>query len=147
MELDLGSFASIHRFASNWNRQWPQGSGHKGEGALRPLHVLVLNAGVICKTFESTSDGLEATFGVNYLGHFYLQQLLTGALMAVQGEPSRVISVTSNGHWLFHSRTVPLDAASVPRVAANFSMFGAYGEAKLANILHMRQLAVLQVCR
>ena len=51
IQLDLASFASIHRFASAFN--------DGGDEIPRPLHVLILNAGIISTTFSSTADGLE----------------------------------------------------------------------------------------
>ena len=38
----------------------------------RPLHLLILNAGVLNTTFKLTEDGYEEMFQVNYLSQAYL---------------------------------------------------------------------------
>lgn len=63
-----------------------------------PLHILVCNAGVYEPSFVMTEDKLEKHFAVNYLGHYYLTMLLTEVL--IKSEPSRVVMVTSESHWL-----------------------------------------------
>jgi NAD(P)-dependent dehydrogenase (short-subunit alcohol dehydrogenase family) len=45
---------------------------------------------------ETTSDGYERSFGVNYLGHFYLTNLLTEKLK--RSAPSRVINLVSDSY-------------------------------------------------
>lgn len=64
MELDLGSLASIRKFATNFKQ--------KG----LPLHILVNNAGIMFPPYGTTEDGFELQFGVNHLGHFALTNLL-----------------------------------------------------------------------
>lgn len=54
----------------------------------RPLHMLILNAGVFSLPYTVTEDGYEETFQVNYLGHFYLCQLLQEVLM--RSAPARI---------------------------------------------------------
>jgi len=41
-------------------------------------------------------DGYERSFGVNYLGHFYLTHLLADKLK--RGAPSRVINLISDSY-------------------------------------------------
>jgi NAD(P)-dependent dehydrogenase (short-subunit alcohol dehydrogenase family) len=38
----------------------------------KPLHILVLNAGIMAPPFARTADGFEAQFATNHLGHFAL---------------------------------------------------------------------------
>lgn len=45
-----------------------------------------------------TEDGLESTFQVNHLGHFYLVQLLEDVLR--RSSPARVVVVSSESHRL-----------------------------------------------
>lgn len=64
----------------------------------RPLHMLICNAAVFGAPWSLTEDGLESTFQVNHLGHFYLVQLLEGVLR--QSSPARVVVVSSESHRL-----------------------------------------------
>jgi NAD(P)-dependent dehydrogenase (short-subunit alcohol dehydrogenase family) len=53
-------------------------------------------AGVTVQERLETEDGFEMTFGVDYLGHFLLTNLLVDALHA--GAPARVVIVSGEGH-------------------------------------------------
>lgn len=68
----------------------------------RSLHVLVCNAAAFALPWSLTKDGLETTFQVNHLGHFYLVQLLQDVLC--HSAPARVVVVSSESHrWVqFH---------------------------------------------
>lgn len=61
-ELDLSSLASIRQFSEQTNEN---------------IYGLICNAGIwnMSQT-KYTRDGFEETFGVNYLGHFLLTNLL-----------------------------------------------------------------------
>ena len=60
------------------------------------LDVLVNNVGTYQKTRQLTIDGIEMTFGVNYLGPFLLTHLLLPLLK--KSVPSRVVTVASSAH-------------------------------------------------
>ena len=61
--------------------------------------MLVCNAGTFALPWGLTKDGLETTFQVNHLGHFYLVQLLQDVLC--RSSPARVIVVSSESHrWV-----------------------------------------------
>ncbi|XP_015171460.1 PREDICTED: retinol dehydrogenase 11-like [Polistes dominula] len=83
MELDLASFSSIREFAAEILKNFPK------------IHVLINNAGVYrpLRDRAFTEDGFEIHFGVNYLGHFLLTNLLIERLK--ESAPSRVVIVTS----------------------------------------------------
>lgn len=72
----------------------------------RSLHVLVCNAAAFALPWSLTKDGLETTFQVNHLGHFYLVQLLQDVLC--RSAPARVVVVSSESHrcvriwWFVH---------------------------------------------
>ena len=70
-QLDLASVASIRSFVDGLNG--------------REVSVLVNNAGIMCRDFTTTEDGLEMTVGVNYVGTW----LLTNWLLPNMGEPGR----------------------------------------------------------
>ncbi|HEY0302443.1 MAG TPA: SDR family NAD(P)-dependent oxidoreductase [Rhizomicrobium sp.] len=80
-ELDLASLANIRAFAA---------------GTEGPVDALVCNAGVQLARpgILRTKDGFEATFGVNFLGHF----LLTNLLLPRLARPGRVVFVASGTH-------------------------------------------------
>ncbi|XP_059171713.1 retinol dehydrogenase 13-like, partial [Physella acuta] len=59
------------------------------------LHILINNAAYMGPK-AATDDGFEKSFGVNYLGHFYLTHLLTEKLK--KNAPSRVINVVSDAY-------------------------------------------------
>ena len=58
--------------------------------------MLILNAGVFSLPYSVTEDGYEETFQVNYLGHFYLCQLLQDVL--VRSAPARITVLSSESH-------------------------------------------------
>ncbi len=97
------------------------------------MEVLANNAG---GTFEApratTIDGHEKTFQLNYLSSWYLTDLLTERLVENQ---ATVINTSSMAHWLmsrFKIDDLELTKGWTPERA--------YGNAKLAMILHARQL-------
>jgi NAD(P)-dependent dehydrogenase (short-subunit alcohol dehydrogenase family) len=96
------------------------------------VDVLVNNAGVMATPEERTADGFDLQLGTNHLGHFLLTALLAPALAA----GSRVVNVTSRGHFISgmhwddpHYRTRP------------YNKWEAYGQSKTANVLFTRGLA------
>lgn len=79
VQVDLADLASVRAAAE----QIPTG-----------VDVLVNNAGVMAlKTYTKTFDGFEAQFGVNFLAHFLLANLLLQQGKLERG--SRVVNVTS----------------------------------------------------
>jgi len=85
MELDLGCFTSIRRFAK------------EVEEKNLPINTLICNAAVqMNKTLSLSPDGYELTFAVNHLGHFLLTNLLLKRLLA--NSPARIVVVASGVH-------------------------------------------------
>jgi NAD(P)-dependent dehydrogenase (short-subunit alcohol dehydrogenase family) len=84
MGLDLGSTASVRRFA------------REIETRNVPLRALVCNAGLQLSERRLSEDGFELTFAVNHLGHFLLTNLLLGRLRA--HAPARIVVVASGVH-------------------------------------------------
>jgi len=56
--LDLGSLASVRRFAQDFGQKSPA------------LHILVNNAGIMAGPQAYTEDGVERQLAVNFLGHY-----------------------------------------------------------------------------
>jgi NAD(P)-dependent dehydrogenase (short-subunit alcohol dehydrogenase family) len=121
VSFDLGSMAAVR-------------AGAAAVAAKAPvLHVLLNNAGVYAAERVLTEDGIELTLAVCHVGHFLLTELLMPQLKA--GAPARVVNVSS----IAHTRgTIHLDDLSMART---FSGYGAYAQAKLANVMHARSLA------
>lgn len=123
MSLDLASFASIERFASEFLAHHPR------------LDVLILNAGLVLDHRSETEQGFETTFGVNHLGHFYLTSLLRERLE--ESAPARVVVVSSDFH---HTAPEGLDFDDLMH-RRKFRGWKVYARSKLANILFVRALA------
>jgi NAD(P)-dependent dehydrogenase (short-subunit alcohol dehydrogenase family) len=65
----------------------------------RPLHLLILNAGVLNPQFRLTEDGYEEMFQVNYLSQVYLTAALLPAMLTTETHrPVRVIAVSCESH-------------------------------------------------
>jgi len=91
------------------------------------LHVLINNAGILCRKRTITVDGLETQFAVNLLAPFMLIQSLHDVLEA--SAPARVINVTSKMH-----RQGKIDFDNL-QGEKKYDMFKAYNQAKLGLIM------------
>ncbi len=120
--LDLASFSSIRAFA------------RQILAAYERIDVLILNAGLVLQKRQETAEGIEATFGINHLGHFLLTELLLDRIRA--SAPARIVVVSSDAH---RRARQPLDADIAQR--RTYSGMRAYCESKLANILFTRELS------
>ncbi|MGO9510306.1 MAG: SDR family NAD(P)-dependent oxidoreductase [Mycobacterium sp.] len=112
--LDLADLASVHAFAES----------------VKSVDVLVNNAGVFGLPLTRTADGFEAHMGTNHLGHFVLTCLLGDKIT------DRVISVTSATHVLGR-----MDLDDLNWHTREYSMWAAYEQSKLANMLFINELA------
>jgi NAD(P)-dependent dehydrogenase (short-subunit alcohol dehydrogenase family) len=119
-ELDLTSLESVRAAADQLR------AGHDR------IDLLINNAGVMMTPKQTTKDGFELQFGTNHLGHFALTGLVLDRLLAVPG--SRVVTVSSNGHRMGQIRFDDLQSER------SYSRAGAYGQAKLANLLFTYEL-------
>jgi len=103
-----------------------------------PLHMLVLNAGIMACPFSLTVDKLETQFGTNHIGHFLLTLRLLDVLE--KSGPSRVVSVSSAASFM--PEMAGLNMSDV--YADGESRYGpwwAYGRSKLANVLFATELS------
>ncbi len=121
MLCELGHMDDIRRFCveflSTYNR----------------LDILVNNAGVITLDRRETKDGLELQFGVNHIGHFLLTVSLLD-LMKRTGD-ARIVVVGSGAHKI---GKVDFDKIALKK---GYSVFAAYGRAKLCNLVFTKELA------
>lgn len=144
LPLDLSSLASVRSFAQEFKQL------HIA------LDILILNAGIMkspgaqfigrnmTQGFELTQDGFEMHIGVNYVGHFYLTQLLRESLTA--SAPSRVVTVSSiaeEGSYQPEGFRFNLwKPANIEQATAlGYEDGMAYGQSKLANVLFAKELA------
>jgi NAD(P)-dependent dehydrogenase (short-subunit alcohol dehydrogenase family) len=124
--FDLGRLADVRRGAEQVLQLAPK------------LHVLVNNAGVFASERAVTSDGIELTLAVNYVGPWLLTELLGPRLTesAGDGEPaSRVINVASVAHTRGRIHFDDL------QLAQSWTPYAAYAQSKLAQVMHANTLA------
>ncbi|XP_077241922.1 short-chain dehydrogenase TIC 32, chloroplastic-like isoform X2 [Tasmannia lanceolata] len=127
MELDLSSMASVRKFTSEFNDMD------------LPLNILINNAGVMACPFMLSHDGIELQFATNHLGHFLLTDILletmknTALKSNIEG---RIVNVSSEGHKLAYREGIRFD-----KINDEYNSIFAYGQSKLANILHANELA------
>ncbi|MCP3999111.1 MAG: SDR family NAD(P)-dependent oxidoreductase [bacterium] len=115
VELDLGSFESTKAAAAAIAASHPK------------IDILINNAGLMAMPERRTADGHEMQFGVNHLGHWLFTAGLLEPILAA--EAARVVTVTSIAHVF--GRVVDTDNINME---GDYSAWGAYGRAKLANL-------------
>jgi len=123
LPLDLSSLKSIRAFANIIQERD------------LPVHILIHNAGCLPgKTREITEDGFELSWQTNYLGPFYLNQLLLPQLKKAV-PPARIVTLTSVSHVFGH-----VDMTDLAYVRKEFNYSTAYADAKLALLLFSKEL-------
>jgi protochlorophyllide reductase len=121
LPVDLADLASVERAAAALTER----IGH--------LDVVLANAGVMATPLRHTVDGFELQLGVNHLGHFALVGRLL-PLLAAASEP-RVVVVSSTAH-----RAARLQVTDLNWEHRRYQRWVAYGNSKLANLLHVLEL-------
>ncbi|GMH29747.1 hypothetical protein Nepgr_031590 [Nepenthes gracilis] len=128
-KLDLSSVASVRKFAEEYNS-----SGH-------PLHLLINNAGIMATPFKLSKDGIELQFATNHLGHFLLTNLLLDTMKKTvnsSNRKGRIVIVSSAAHRFAYREGICFDRINDE---SRYNSLSAYGQSKLANILHAKELA------
>ncbi|KAK8600186.1 hypothetical protein V6N12_050044 [Hibiscus sabdariffa] len=129
LELDLCSIKSITSFAHNFI------------SLNLPLNILINNAGIMCCPFQLSQDGIEVQFATNHIGHFLLTNLLldkmknTAKASGIQG---RIVNLSSIAHRYSYKRGIRFQNINDKN---GYDSKRAYGQSKLANILHANELA------
>jgi len=129
IELDLSSLDSVKKFASEF----------KSSG--RPLNILINNAGIMACPFSLSKDNIELQFATNHIGHFLLTNLLLDTMKKTTRESKkegRIVNVSSEAHRFAYSEGIRFDKINDE---SSYNNWRAYGQSKLANILHANQLA------
>ncbi|GAA0164385.1 dehydrogenase [Lithospermum erythrorhizon] len=129
LRLDLCSIKSIKEFAERFH------------DLNVPLNILINNAGIMFCPFQLSEDGVEVQFATNHLGHFYLTNLLldkmkeTAKTSGIQG---RIVNLSSVAHLYTYVNGIEFDKLNDK---TSYSDKKAYGQSKLANILHANELS------
>ena len=121
-QLDLADFDSIRAFAARFKTQ--TGS----------LDCLMNNAGVMAPAVrQTTKQGFEIQFGVNFLGHFLLTSLLSDLILNTSH--SRVIQLASIAHRQGEMHWADLQSEH------HYHGWRAYRQSKLAMLIFAQELA------
>jgi NAD(P)-dependent dehydrogenase (short-subunit alcohol dehydrogenase family) len=115
---DFARLSDVHRLAEQ-------------AAAADRLDAIINNAGIGIFHREESEDGYEMTFQVDYLAGYILAAKLVPLLAA--SAPARIVNVSSYGQ-------APIDFRD-PMLTRGFDGMQAYGQAKLAQIMHAFDLA------
>ncbi|KAI7996891.1 hypothetical protein LOK49_LG10G01915 [Camellia lanceoleosa] len=143
LKLDLCSMKSIRAFVNNFN-------------ALNlPLNMLMLSLALSlisshqiskqCRVmfcpYQLSEDGIEMQFATNHLGHFLLTNLLLDKMKdtaRATGIEGRIVNLSSVAHLYTYGEGIQFDKINDQD---SYSDKKAYGQSKLANILHANELS------
>ncbi|KAK4749362.1 hypothetical protein SAY87_026811 [Trapa incisa] len=129
LKLDLCSMKSIASFAKSFH-------------ALNlPLNILINNAGIMFCPFQLSEDGTETQFATNHIGHFLLTNLLLDKMKhtaRVTGIQGRIVNLSSIAHSHTYQDGIQFDKINDE---LSYNTRRAYGQSKLANILHANELS------
>jgi len=120
IRADLSKLDDIKRVAMELNRRPAE------------IDVLIHNAGTYLTKRETTADGLERVFVIQYLASFILNYLLMDKLKAQK--KARIIMVNSEGHR-FAAWGLRLDDLNWEK--RRYAGLQSYGSAKTAQLLSM----------
>lgn len=118
---DFAKLSNVRAFADTILKHYPR------------IDVLVNNAGVWLREGprQTSADGYEMTFAVNYLAGYLLTKLLLPRIVA--SAPSRIINVASQTQS-------PIDMSDVMQERSYVGQL-AYSQSKLAQVMHAFDLA------
>ena len=100
------------------------------------------NAGIMAVPPALTADGYEIQFGTNHLGHALLTKLLVPTMLKTAQKPGsdvRIVTLASRGHQRAPDVGIHFERLR-STMEASWS-FLRYGQSKVANILHSKELA------
>ncbi|KAG6507758.1 hypothetical protein ZIOFF_033110 [Zingiber officinale] len=129
IQIELSSLKSVRAFAE------------KFLAMDLPLNILINNAGVMYCPFQLSEDGIEMQFATNHVGHFLLTKLLLDKMKSTAertGIESRIVNLSSEAHMTTYRTGIRFDKLN-DKDFYNDKL--AYGQSKLANILHANELA------
>jgi NAD(P)-dependent dehydrogenase (short-subunit alcohol dehydrogenase family) len=118
--IDLASLSSVREFANEFNTTHSK------------IDILINNAGVMMPPESKTKEGFELQFGVNFLGHFLLTDLLYDKLAATPN--SRVVTLSSIAH-----RGASIDFENL-KLEKPYDTKREYYQSKLADLIFALEL-------
>ncbi|PRP84258.1 hypothetical protein PROFUN_08278 [Planoprotostelium fungivorum] len=125
--LDLDSLASVETAAAELKKKEEK------------IDVLILNAGIgFYELGAKTADGYDQMYQSNHLGHHLLFERLLPLLRKASkpGKPSRVVVLSSAGHYLSSEEEL-----SNMEISKKNSGFSQYSATKLMNLLFVRYMS------
>ncbi|KAF9689329.1 hypothetical protein SADUNF_Sadunf01G0081000 [Salix dunnii] len=140
MQLDLSSIESVRKFVSEFISLG------------LPLNLLINNAGIMAAPFMLSQDNIEMQFATNHVelwtlkrfynlaGHFLLTELLLDTMKKSASESNlegRIVIVSSDAHHFTYRGGIRFDKINDE---SGYNSIQAYGQSKLANILHANEL-------
>ncbi|CRL03608.1 CLUMA_CG016466, isoform A [Clunio marinus] len=125
MSVDLSDLRSCRKFCEDVKLKYKR------------IDFLILNAGVFALPHSLTQDGIETTFQVSHLSHFYITLQLADRL----NHESRVIVISSESHRF---ATLPTSGLTRDQLSPPYSKYWSmiqYNNSKLCNVLFAHELS------
>mmetsp|Transcript_10778 Transcript_10778/g.17658 ORF Transcript_10778/g.17658 Transcript_10778/m.17658 type:complete len:397 (+) Transcript_10778:76-1266(+) len=116
MDIDLSDFSSVRSFVTQLQKSY------------ETIDILINNAGIMLPTRRETKDGLEMTSQVDFLSVYLLTVSLIPQLR--RSTIGRIVLVSSTMHKLACWMQGSFDFND-PQCTSYYTMFKAYGQAKL----------------
>ncbi|KMT06296.1 hypothetical protein BVRB_7g162190 [Beta vulgaris subsp. vulgaris] len=129
LKLDLCSIKSVKEFAAEFL------------SLDLPLNILINNAGIMFCPFKLSEDGIELQFATNHIGHFLLTNMLLDKMKQTAkttGIEGRIVNLSSIAHLHTYPGGIRFDNINDE---VGYSDKRAYGQSKLANVLHAIELS------
>lgn len=123
-QLDLCRLASVQSFADEILSQEER------------CDILVNNAGISGGDFRLTEDGFEEIYQANYLGPFYLTELLVPLLK--KSAPSRIVNTGSSAYFL--GSVNPAQFSADIKARRGMALYR-YADSKLAMLMWTKAMA------
>jgi WW domain-containing oxidoreductase len=124
IQLDLSSLRSCRKFVEDVKLQY------------KKIDFLILNAGVFALPHSITEDGIETTFQVSHLSHFYIALQLLDLL----NHESRVLVLSSESHRFASLPVCGLTSENLSPPSSKYWSMMQYNNAKLCNVLFAHEL-------
>nr|KAJ0217094.1 hypothetical protein LSAT_V11C300104510 [Lactuca sativa] len=95
---------------------------------------------IMSPPFSLSKDNIELQFATNHVGNFLLTNLLLDTMKKTvkeSGKEGRIVILSSEIHMMTYKEGIRFDKINDEK---SYSAFSAYGQSKLANVLHAKEL-------